>query len=159
MRPSPVLRKAAAAAWVPAAAGLGSACLVAVAACGGSGAAPGAAAAPSSTASRAAQVAKVSLNLTVTSGPGATPQHWTLRCEPAGGTHPDPAAACRALLRVKDPFAPIPRMCPMIPADQGAGQATITGTYFGQPVSRTLTQNSCAAARWAMLGEVFSPVH
>ena len=33
---------------------------------------------------------------------------WTLRCDPTGGTHPDAQAACRDLLRAKNPFAPIP---------------------------------------------------
>ncbi len=159
MRRSPVPRKAAGAAWVPIAACLGAVCLVAAAGCGGSGASPGAGPAPGASGSHPAQVAKVSLTLSVTPSPGAAPEHWTLRCEPAGGTHPNAAAACRELLRLKNPFAPVPHMCPMIPADKGQAQATITGTYFGQPVSRTFTQNGCDAARWAMLGEVFSPVH
>jgi hypothetical protein len=99
--------------------------------------------------------AKVSLTVVVTPTPGATPKRWTLRCDPAGGTHPDAKAACRALLAAKNPFAPIPRgiMCPMIVA--GPQKATITGTFFGQPVASNFSRAGCEATRWAKLGVVF----
>jgi Subtilisin inhibitor-like len=130
--------------------------LVALAACGGSPGSSGS----SGAASSPAPVSKVALTVTVTPSAGATPEHWTLRCEPAGGTHPDPAAACRQLLAAKNPFGPIPRgiMCPMIAA--GQGQATISGTYFGKHVTGTFSQTGgCSAQRWAQLGDVFMPVH
>ena len=151
MRSSPVLRRAATGSRVPIAAGLAAAALLAVAACGssGSGASSGATAPP----------AKVSLSVVVTPSPGAKPEHWTLRCEPTGGSHPDAAAACGQLLKAKNPFGPIPRgfMCPMIAA--GPGQASVTGTYFGKHVTGTFSQSSgCSAMRWAQLGEMFAPV-
>lgn len=137
-------------------------CVVTVAACGS--------VTSTSSAPKAAKpAAKVSLTLVVTPTPGATPKRWTLRCDPAGGTHPDAKAACRALLAAKNPFAPIPRgtMCPMIVA--GPQKATITGTFFGQRVTSNFSRAGCEATRWAKLGVVFgstgsgtasgSPVH
>jgi len=136
---------------VPLAAALAVAGVLAVAACGGSG---------SGAASGTTAPPKVLLNVVVTPSPGAKPEHWTLHCDPTGGSHPDAAAACRQLLKAKNPFGPIPRgiMCPMIAA--GPAQASVTGTYFGQHVAGTFSQSSgCSAMKWAQLGEVFAPVH
>ena len=149
---SPVPRRVRARSRVPAAAALAAAGLLAVAACGSSGASP--------SASHPAAPAKVLLNVVVTPSPGAKPEHWTLRCEPTGGSHPDAEAACRQLLRAKNPFGSIPRgiMCPMIAA--GPAQASVTGTYFGKHVTGTFSQSSgCSAMKWAQLGEVFAPMH
>jgi hypothetical protein len=123
-------------------------CVVTAAACG-SATSTGSAAKP------AKPAAKVSLTVVVTPSPGATPKRWTLRCDPAGGTHPDAQAACRDLLDSKNPFAPIPRgiMCPMIVA--GPQKATISGTFFGQHVASNFSKAGCEAARWAKLGVVF----
>jgi hypothetical protein len=140
-------------------------CVVTAAACG-SATSTGSAAKPVKPAKPAA---KVSLTVVVTPSPGASPERWTLRCDPAGGTEPDAKAACRALLAAKNPFAPIPRgiMCPMIVA--GPQKATISGTFFGQHVASNFSKTGCEAARWAKLGVVFgsagsgaesgSPVH
>jgi hypothetical protein len=99
---------------------------------------------------------KVSLNITVTGVPGRASQHWTLTCDPTGGTHPNAAAACAELLRYKEPFAPLlqPKdlACPMILASSKV--ATIKGTYFGQPVNTTLHDGACDLSRWAQLGQV-----
>jgi hypothetical protein len=123
-------------------------CVVTAAACGS-------ATSTSPAAKPAKPAAKVSLTVVVTPSPGATPKRWTLRCDPAGGTHPDAQAACRDLLDAKNPFAPIPRgiMCPMIVA--GPQKATISGTFFGQHVASNFSKAGCEAARWAKLGVVF----
>ncbi len=120
-------------------------CAAAATACG-STAAPGGSSAPSP---------KVSLDIKVTGGSGGT-EHWTLRCDPAGGTHPNPAAACQVLVKAKNPFAPVPRgvMCPMIIA--GTRVAKVTGTYFGQHVDTTFTEVACQEARWAKIGQIFN---
>jgi hypothetical protein len=124
-----------------------------IAACG-SVAAPssGGASAGSGTSSPAA--AKVSLNLTVLNGPSSTPQHWTLRCDPVGGTHPHAATACSALLALKNPFAPpkAHRICPMILASDK--RVVFTGTYFGARVHQTIIDGGCDLARWSELGQV-----
>ena len=107
-------------------------------------AACGSATSTSSPAKPAKPAAKVSLTVVVTPSPGATPQRWTLRCDPTGGTHPDAQAACRDLLGAKNPFAPIPHgfMCPMIVA--GPQKATISGTFFGQHVASNFSKVGCA---------------
>jgi Subtilisin inhibitor-like len=132
--------------------GLAAGSAVAVAACG-SAAGPGGPASPGHAAAR------VSLIVEVTPRPGAKATRWTLQCEPAGGTHPDAAAACHQLLTAKRPFAPIARgvMCPMIVT--GEQTATIRGSWFGAQVDATFSQLSgCAAMRWRELGQVFNPI-
>ena len=50
---------------------------------------------------------------------------WTLQCEPTGGDHPDPAAACAALTAVRDPFGTVapPERCSEIPGgDEGIAE-------------------------------------
>jgi hypothetical protein len=123
-------------------------CAIAATACGTTPA-PSAASAPSSP-------PKVSLDITVSSAPGALPKHWTLRCDPAGGTHPDPAAACAVLLKTSNPFASVPKniMCPMIRV--GTKTAKVEGTYFGKRVDKTFTPGGCTAAEWAKLGQIFN---
>lgn len=121
-------------------------CAIAATACGS-------AAAPAS--SPPAAPPKVSLDIKVTGGPSGT-VHWTLRCDPPGGTHPHPSAACSVLFRAKDPFAPVQRgvMCPMIIA--GTKVAKVTGIYFGQHVDTTFTQGGCQLPRWAKIGQIFN---
>jgi hypothetical protein len=98
---------------------------------------------------------KVSLDIKITGGAGKT-EHWTLRCEPTGGSHPDAAAACRVLLGAKDPFAPVAKgfMCPMILASTRV--ARVTGTYFGQQIDTTFAQGGCQQVRWAKIGQIFN---
>ena len=118
-------------------------CVITAAACGS---ATSASSAPKSSASASASAAaaRVSLTVVVKASPGASPERWTLRCDPTGGTHPDAKAACRQLLAAKNPFAPIPRgiMCPMIAAGPQlgdvfglrAGSASGAGAESGSPV-------------------------
>ena len=121
-------------------------CAVAAAACGSS-------AAPAS--SPASPSPKVSLDIKVTGGSGGA-KNWTLQCDPAGGSHPNPASACQVLFRAKNPFAPVPKgmMCPMILA--GTRVAKVTGVYFGQHVNTTFTQGGCNLPRWAKIGQIFN---
>ena len=117
---------------------------------------PGGAASPTSP---AAAGSEGSLVITVRADAGATPVRWTLTCDPPRGTHPDAAAACAALGRVKDPFAPVPRgvMCPMIVG--GPQTATITGTWDGEPVDAAFSKrDGCQTGRWNNIGPVFGSV-
>ncbi|HUZ27367.1 MAG TPA: SSI family serine proteinase inhibitor [Streptosporangiaceae bacterium] len=120
--------------------------LVALVAACGTAAAPGSGTSPAP--------AKASLHITVQNGPGVKPTFWTLRCDPAGGTHPHPATACSALMSMKEPFAPPPahQMCPMMLAS--ARRVSFTGTWFGAKVDRTIVDGGCDLARWAKLGQV-----
>jgi hypothetical protein len=125
-------------------------CITLLAACGSTPApaSAGASAKPS------AAAAKVSLSMVVSDKPGVV-HHWTLRCDPPGGTHPDPAAACRVLLATKNPFGPLPKhvMCPMILAN--GKHATIEGRWFGTKVKMTLQDGGCDLARWTKIGQIF----
>jgi Subtilisin inhibitor-like len=103
-----------------------------------------------------------SLIISVAAARGDTPRHWTLTCGPraVGGTLPHPAAACGALARAKDPFAPVPRgiMCSMI--DSGPQTASIAGTWHGTRVASAYSRlDSCETARWNKLWKVFSQVN
>ncbi|MDT0609807.1 SSI family serine proteinase inhibitor [Streptomyces lancefieldiae] len=78
---------------------------------------------------------------------------YELYCNPAGGSHPDPAGACAAAERDtrwgQDPFAPVPEgsLCTM----QHGGPATahVTGIWAGRPVDATYDRrNGCAISRW-----------
>jgi Subtilisin inhibitor-like len=133
-----------------------AACAATVTACGSASSGPSAGA--GSPAGSSAAAPKVSLSITVSSAPGSPAQHWTLTCDPVGGTHPDPAAACEDLFRVKTPFADQPQpkglACPMILAS--SKEVTIKGTYFGQPVNTTLRDGGCQLSRWAQLGQIIN---
>jgi hypothetical protein len=111
---------------------------------------------PSSGAASAPAPPKVSLDITVSTTPSAPSKHWTLKCDPAGGTHPDPAAACAVLLKAKDLFKPLPKgiMCPMIRV--GTKTAVIEGTYFGKHVDTRLSPGGCDLPRWNEVGQIFS---
>lgn len=125
---------------------------VAVAGCGTTSA-PGHPAAP---AAAAASAAKVAVTITVRGPGGATPRRWTLQCDPPGGTHPDPAAACRVLLSEMKLVAARPGrlVCPMILAN--AEQATISGTWYGRQIHRVVVDGGCDIRLWTALGRIFS---
>jgi hypothetical protein len=80
--------------------------------------------------------------------------HYTLRCEPASGTVPDPVVACARLLTGANIFAPRPARiaCPMILAS--SGRAAVTGTYLGQQVHVTIVDGGCDLSRWSKLKSV-----
>lgn len=95
------------------------------------------------------------LTVTARPAPGAAAQTWTLRCDPAGGSHPDPAAACAELAKAPDPFSPTPpdRACTMIYG--GAQTATLTGTYRGRSVNASYSRtDGCEIARWDAIATV-----
>jgi hypothetical protein len=123
---------------------IAAACASAVTACG------------STPAASAPAPAKVSLDITVSSTPGAPSKHWTLRCDPAGGSHPDPAAACAVLLKAKAPFAAPSKgiMCPMIRV--GTKTAVVKGTYFGRHVDTTFMPGGCGLPVWHQIGAIFN---
>jgi hypothetical protein len=131
---------------------------IVVTACGSTTAPAGGAATGSLPASggTATPAAKIALNVSVSHGPGTPVTHWTLRCDPVGGTHPDPARACRVLMHAKDPFGPLPRgiMCPMIVA--GTKVATVRGTWYGKPIHVTMIPGGCWLPRWGEVGQIFN---
>ncbi|GAA2429558.1 SSI family serine proteinase inhibitor [Streptomyces macrosporus] len=81
---------------------------------------------------------------------------YTLECHPAGGSHPDPLAACEALDRASrgsgDPWAPVPKgsMCAQVYG--GPATARVTGTWRGGPVDASFERtDGCEIARWNAL--------
>jgi hypothetical protein len=119
----------------------------------GSVAAPGGGSGSGSSSSPAA-APKATLTITVLNGPDKKISHWTLNCDPAGGTHPDPAKACAALEAIKNPFAQVRtgQDCPMILAS--SRRATFVGTWFGAKVDRTIIDGGCDLANWSKIGQV-----
>ena len=102
--------------------------------------------------------AKIDLKLTLwptgTNGDSVT---WTLRCEPTGGDHPDPAAACAALRAVKDPFGKLkpPPRCSEIPGSSPE-VALLEGDFRGRKVRSMFERSSaCVAGRWDRIAPVF----
>ncbi|WP_338698247.1 SSI family serine proteinase inhibitor [Streptomyces sp. Q6] len=79
-----------------------------------------------------------------------------LDCGPAGGSHPEPAAACDRLDELtaggQDPFAPVPAGTYCTMQYGGSATAHVTGTWHGRPVdaSYKLT-DGCEISRWRQL--------
>jgi hypothetical protein len=82
----------------------------------------------------------------------ATAKKWTLRCNPAGGTHPRAASACRKLGAMTNPFAPIPKDAVCTEQYGGPQVALISGTFRGRAVWTQLAlRNGCEIARFKRL--------
>ncbi|MFJ6571293.1 SSI family serine proteinase inhibitor [Streptomyces sp. NPDC091292] len=78
---------------------------------------------------------------------------YRLDCSPAGGTHPDPEAACRRLDQLtaerRDPFAPVPADAMCTQQYGGSTTARVTGRWQGHAVDTTYSRtNGCEIARW-----------
>lgn len=92
----------------------------------------------------------------VESVPGGQPRHWTLRCDPAGGTMPDAAAACRLLAAdtaILHPVRATHIMCPALL--QKARTFTITGLWYGTKLHEVVTDGGCDLARWSRMAQIF----
>lgn len=96
--------------------------------------------------------------LTVTVADSGTGNDGTreLDCAPAGGSHPDPAAACARLDEIaadgRDPFAPVPDGTNCTMQYGGPATAHITGNWHGRPVDATYKlANGCEISRWKQL--------
>ncbi len=92
------------------------------------------------------------LVLVVDDGAGATTT-WTLSCDPAGGTHPTPAAACRVLRdHGATALPPVRKDVACTQVYGGPQRATITGTWQGKPVRSSFSRvNGCEISRWDLL--------
>ena len=102
--------------------------------------------------------AAIALTVTVwPNGESGDSSTWTLRCDPTGGDHPDPDAACAALTAVAHPFGPLPppRRCAEIPGGD-EDVAVIEGEYRGRRVrSRFSRETACVSPRWDRIAPVF----
>jgi len=92
------------------------------------------------------------LTIVVDDGSGGTTT-WRLTCDPAGGDHPTPDAACAALEKngaTALPPVPKDRMCTQ--QYGGPEKATVTGTWRGTPVDASFSKtNGCEIGRWRSL--------
>jgi hypothetical protein len=113
------------------------------------------------TAARSAVQAPTSLRVTYwDDGAVATPTEvWTLRCNPARGTLPHPARACRKL-RAGGPklFAALPPSTVCTQVYGGPQKARVVGTVSGKRVHATFTRtDGCQIARWSALSPWLLP--
>jgi hypothetical protein len=83
---------------------------------------------------------------------------WTLRCDPPGGTYPDPEEACDQLDDVDQPF--VETAADAICTEQYGGPqlASIQGVYRDEGVSTRFDRtNGCEIARWDKHAFLFKP--
>ena len=103
--------------------------------------------------------ARTGLTVTYWETPSSEPQRRTLRCDPAAGTVPRPAVACRRLAtRGGQLFAPIPpdTVCTQIYG--GPQRARVVGNVGGKRVWATFTrQDGCQISRWNALAPWLLP--
>jgi hypothetical protein len=98
--------------------------------------------------------ASVTTDLTIVFDDGAgKTKTWKLTCDPPGGTHPNPTAACAALAaKGKTALPPVAKdmMCTQIFG--GPQTAKITGSWQGEPVTASFSRaNGCEISRWEAL--------
>ena len=89
------------------------------------------------------------LTIVVRPGEGSGKRAFSLTCDPTGGDHPDPEAACSALDELEDPFAPVPPRTACTEIYGGPQTARVTGTFRGEPVDARFSRtDGCQIARW-----------
>ena len=87
--------------------------------------------------------AKATLSIQIIDRAQGKTTHWTLRCDPVGGTAPHAASLCRTLFGSKATLI-LPRrhiMCPMIMVS--GKQIIMDGTWFGKKVHRVIIDGGC----------------
>jgi hypothetical protein len=95
------------------------------------------------------------LDIVVDDGRG-TRTTWRLTCDPPGGDHPDPAAACAALDAGARWLRPVPADLACTQIYGGPETATVTGVWRGTPVDATFSRtDGCQIARWDGLVGLF----
>jgi hypothetical protein len=81
-------------------------------------------------------------------GRGGDARTATVTCDPDGGSHPDPARACDALLSHEDALEPVPKQVACTEIYGGPQVAVVSGGTVHTVFSRT---NGCEIARWDKL--------
>lgn len=105
-------------------------------------------------------VASTSLHISVSNTGDLMAKKYTLRCDPVGGTLPQPAAACRRLARLKTPFAPVPMDTACTQIYGGPQIATVTGRFRGHSVRAYFNRrNGCEIERWNRVAFLFPPTN
>ena len=102
-----------------------------------------------STSGSGAAQGETELTVVVRTGAGQGNRTFLLTCDPPGGDHPDPEAACRGLDELEQPFAPVPADTACTEIYGGPQTARVTGTYRGDPVDAEFDRtNGCQIDRW-----------
>jgi hypothetical protein len=101
-------------------------------------------------------------SLTVTywaEGPEGEAQTWTLACDPASGTLPDPAEACDQLEQGgSELFDDVPANTACTEIYGGPQTAHVHGTVDGDAVAAGLSrENGCEISRWDALSPWLLP--
>ena len=101
--------------------------------------------------SRDAPATDLSISVSTT-GDGESAS-WQLSCDPAGGDHPDPEAACAAIAQAgADAFSPPPKDQACTEIYGGPQTASVKGVVDGEEVSAAFSRtNGCEIARWDAL--------
>ena len=104
----------------------------------------------------AAAAAVTALSIVVSPGDGGAAKHWTLACSPAGGSLPQPVAACRKLAALARWYAPIPEGTACTQIFGGPQAARVTGTYRGRRLWVSFhRRNGCEINRWERVAFLF----
>ncbi|MEO3752530.1 SSI family serine proteinase inhibitor [Streptomyces sp. B6B3] len=91
------------------------------------------------------------LVITVT-GTGDADGTYVLVCDPDGGRHPEPEAACDAVQNAQQALAPTSSDALCTYLYGGPATAEVEGTWQGEPVSAHFDRsNGCEIARWDSL--------
>lgn len=76
-------------------------------------------------------------------------REYRLTCDPDGGTHPRPKAACEAIRRSPGTIKPPPPTAHCYDRVFGPQRAKVSGLLFGVDVAATFSRvNSCEEDRW-----------
>jgi hypothetical protein len=83
---------------------------------------------------------------------------WTLRCDPPGGSFPDPEEACERLDDVEQPFVETPLDAICTEQYGGPQLASVQGVYRDESVSTRFDRtNGCEIARWKKHAFLITP--
>jgi hypothetical protein len=87
------------------------------------------------------------------------PAEWTLTCDPAGGDHPDPEAACTVLEDVDaEILEPVPEDQPCTMIYGGPERAHVSGSLDGSEITAEFSrEEGCEMHRWDEMGAVLEP--
>ena len=90
-------------------------------------------------------------------GAGKPPgtHRYSLRCNPTGGTVPNPGRACRVLARLPHPFAAVPPHTICSDLALGPQEAEVVGRVRGRSIRAHLdVRDSCEIARWQRVAAI-----
>ncbi|REE97397.1 SSI family serine proteinase inhibitor [Thermomonospora umbrina] len=107
---------------------------------------------PAAPALSPSSAAQTRLDIEVRPSAKGAPTTWTLTCDPAGGSHPRAEAACQALAKLKNPFAPVAKDAICTEIYGGPNVASVSGTWRGTRIDTDFSRsNGCEISRWEQL--------